>query len=92
MPDYGKAHRELRRRLLALYVPGVTVCWRCQKPITTLNTSEIHLGHDDDNPAIWRGLECSRCNLRAGGIRGNKSPRRKPRPPPWRQRRQSRDW
>lgn len=94
MPDYGRAHRALRRRLLAAYIPNVTLCWRCQQPITTLDTSKVHLGHDDDNPLIWRGLECSTCNLRAGGIRGNKSPRRRHRQPPWLQRkpRRSRVW
>ena len=68
MPDYGRAHRALRRVLLARYIPGFTLCWRCEQPITTLRTRDIHLGHDDDNPLIWRGLEHAACNLRAGGI------------------------
>ena len=39
-----------------MYVPGVTICWRCQKPIIETNLTKIHLGHDDDNPHLWRGL------------------------------------
>jgi hypothetical protein len=67
MPDYGREHKRLRRLLLARYIPGVTLCWRCEQPITTLRTRDIHLGHDDDNPHIWRGLEHKLCNERAGG-------------------------
>ena len=62
MPDYTtrSGHPQLRAYLLARYIPGVTLCWRCGQPITTLRTRDIHLGHDDDNAAIWRGLEhCS---------------------------------
>jgi hypothetical protein len=89
MPDYGPAHRRLRAWLLAAYIPGVTTCWRCEQPITTLRRRDIHLGHDDDNPAIWRGLEHAACNLSAGAANGNKQ-----RPPqaisPWRRRSRSR--
>jgi hypothetical protein len=66
------AHKELRTYLISRYVPGVTLCWRCMQPITTLRTRDIHLGHDDDNPAIYRGLEHARCNTSAGASRGNK--------------------
>ena len=71
-PDYGRIHKALRKALLARYVPGVTRCWRCELPITTLNTRLIHLGHDDDNPAQYRGLECMHCNTSAGATRGNR--------------------
>lgn len=70
LPDYGREHRRLRRALLAAYIPGLTTCWRCGKPITTLRTRDIHLGHDDDNPSIWRGLEHATCNIEAGARRG----------------------
>ena len=90
MADYGRSHRALRKALLSRYVPGVSRCWRCQQPITTLDTRRIHLGHADDNPMVWMGLECQLCNLRAGGIKGNKSPLRKPQRPPWARR--SRVW
>jgi hypothetical protein len=56
MPDYGREHKQLRALLLARYIPGVTCCWRCGQPITTLRGRDIHLGHDDDNPHQWRGL------------------------------------
>lgn len=56
MPDYGRAHKQLRAALLARYIPGITRCARCGQPITTLKTSNIHLGHDDDDPHQWRGL------------------------------------
>jgi hypothetical protein len=91
-PDYGAEHRKLRRLLLASYVPGITPCWRCGKPITEWNTRRIHLGHDDDNPAIWRGLEHAACNTSAGASQGNKTRPPKPWPPRPRRRRQSRIW
>lgn len=69
MPDYGREHKALRAYLIARYIPGVTLCWRCGKPITTLRLRDIHLGHDDDNPLIWRGLEHAACNLAAGGVK-----------------------
>lgn len=90
MPDYGREHKALRAYLIARYVPGVTACWRCGLPITTLRTRDVHLGHDDDNPAIWRGLEHARCNESSGAARGNREgpPRGRYR----RRRRQSRAW
>ena len=72
MPVYLREHKALRRQLLARYIPGITICWRCKQPITTLNTSQIHLGHDDDNPLIYRGLEHADCNTSAGASRGNR--------------------
>jgi hypothetical protein len=71
MPDYGREHKALRAWLLARYIPGITICWRCKLPITTLRLRDIHLGHDDTNPAIWRGLEHARCNTSAGATQGN---------------------
>jgi hypothetical protein len=66
------AHKRLRATLISRYVPGVTLCWRCGLPITTLRTRDIHLGHDDNNPAIYKGLEHAHCNTSAGASRGNK--------------------
>ena len=92
MPDYTtrSGHPQLRAYLLARYIPGITPCWRCGKPITTLRTKDIHLGHDDNNPAIWRGLEHAHCNTSAGAAKGNAArPPRARRPP---RRRRSRIW
>jgi hypothetical protein len=70
VPDYGREHKRLRALLLARYIPGITLCWRCHQPITTLRTRDIHLGHDDNNPHIWRGLEHAACNIHEGAVRG----------------------
>lgn len=92
MPDYSRrsGHPQLRALLLSRYIPGITLCWRCEQPITTLRPRDIHLGHDDDNPQIWRGLEHRACNTSAGASRGNKMgpPRGRAR----RQRKRSRTW
>ena len=93
MPDYSSrsGHPRLRAWLIARYIPGITLCWRCEKPITTLKLSDIHLGHDDDNPNMWRGLEHAHCNTSAGATRGNKQRPPAARRPPARRRR-SRIW
>ena len=75
MPDYSRrsGHPQLRAALLAAYIPGITICWRCQQPITTLRTRDIHLGHDDNNPHIYCGLEHAHCNTSAGASNGNRT-------------------
>lgn len=92
MPDYSRrsGHPQLRALLLSRYIPGITLCWRCEKPITTLRTRDIHLGHDDNNPLVWRGLEHAACSLRSGGI--IRSQMAKPLPRRVRNRRHSRQW
>jgi hypothetical protein len=64
---YGGAHQAIRRAL-APYVPG-TRCWRCGHPI--LPGQPWDLGHDDDNPALYRGPEHARCSRQAGARKGN---------------------
>ena len=76
VPDYSRrsGHPQLRALLLSRYIPGITLCWRCHQPITTLNLRNIHLGHDDNHPAQWRGLEHAHCNLQAGGTKRARMP------------------
>jgi hypothetical protein len=64
---YGGAHQAIRRAL-APYVPG-SPCWRCGFPI--LPGQPWDLGHDDDNPAVYRGPEHARCSRAAGARKGN---------------------
>jgi hypothetical protein len=64
---YGGAH-QATRRALAPYVPG-SRCWRCGYPI--LPGQPWDLGHDDDNPAVYRGPEHARCSRAAGARKGN---------------------
>jgi hypothetical protein len=73
MPSYGAAHRKLRAMLLATYYPGSVTYWRYGQPIAEWDTSRIHLGHDDDNPFAYRGLEHARCTEAAGASKGNKT-------------------
>jgi hypothetical protein len=72
---YGREHRMMRKFLLASYVPGKTLCWRCQRPISD-PPSKVHLGHDDADRTIWRGLEHRRCNI---GASNRPNPPRRPR-------------
>lgn len=71
VPDYGRAHKAMRKALLTWYVPGLTACVRCGQPITTLRTQDIHLDHDDAT-GRWAGLAHARCNESAGASKGNR--------------------
>jgi hypothetical protein len=72
---YGTEHQRLRAQLLASYQPGITMCWRCQQPISD-PPSRIHLGHDDNDRRVWRGLEHLICNITAANRnRKRKRPR-----------------
>jgi hypothetical protein len=62
---YGAAHRALRRRLLATYLP-TDPCARCGLPLGE-DEGALHLGHSDDR-LTYTGLEHKLCNLRAGGL------------------------
>ncbi|HEY2957373.1 MAG TPA: hypothetical protein VGM21_04055 [Actinomycetota bacterium] len=64
--SYGGEHQALRRALLP-YAVG-SRCWRCGRPI--LPGQPVDLGHDDDNPGLYRGLEHARCNRQAGAAKG----------------------
>jgi len=73
---YGSEHRKLRAQLLATYQPGVTLCWRCGKPISD-PPHRIHLGHDDNR--VWRGLEHLICNITAANRNRKRKRQRRPR-------------
>jgi hypothetical protein len=66
---YGAAHQAIRKALLAGASPA-DPCARCGRPIGP-DPAKIDLGHDDDHPGAYNGLECARCNRAAGGIKGN---------------------
>lgn len=61
---YGQEHRRLRVDLLAAYVPGVTLCGICRRPMRERDTRLIHLAHDDDDlsRSSYLGLTHARCN------------------------------
>lgn len=62
---YGTGHQRLRRALDTMVRAGRGVCWRCGLPIAP--DEQWHLGHDDYDRAITRGIECVQCNLSAAG-------------------------
>lgn len=64
---YGYQHRQMRARWQQRIDAGETVlCWRCG---LELHGTDWHLGHDDDDRSVYRGPECTTCNLRAGGLK-----------------------
>jgi len=63
---YGSDHQALRRQLLGQFVPG-QLCWRCGKPIASIDDAQ--LGHDDQDRSRYRGLEHVRCNEATAGRR-----------------------
>jgi hypothetical protein len=66
---YGAAHRAIRQAMLAATPPSA-LCRRCGKPLGP-DPANVHLGHDDDRPGAYNGLEHKRCNESAGGVKGN---------------------
>jgi hypothetical protein len=81
-PLYRTAHQRLRDYLLARLVPGApcpqvfadgTVCG---KPM--YRTQPLDLGHNSTGGYL--GIVHAACNRREGGIRGNRSPKRKGKP------------
>jgi hypothetical protein len=64
---YAGEHQAIRRALEP-YVPG-SRCWRCGRPI--LEGQPWDLGHDDDDPTLYRGPEHARCSRQAGARKGN---------------------
>lgn len=61
---YGKPHQRLRAYLLPRAYG--TPCWRCGE--TMRPGQALHLGHDDRDRRIYRGMEHATCNLRAGAL------------------------
>jgi hypothetical protein len=55
---YGIGHQQLRRSLLAAFIPG-TICWRCQLPMWPHQI--LHLDHNDDRTG-YNGLVHAACN------------------------------
>ncbi len=80
---YGADHKRLRAQLQAVVDAGEAVCWRCGRWINPEDPAGWHLGHDDDDRSIYRGVEHVRCN--AGAPARNRGRRR-------RARFQSREW
>lgn len=62
---YGKEYQARRRALVPVVQAGLAACWRCRRPIRP--DEAWHLGHDDNDRAIIRGVECITCNLSAAG-------------------------
>jgi hypothetical protein len=72
-PAYDSAHQAIRRALLAGASPA-DPCARCGRPLGP-DPANVHLGHDDDHPGAYSGLEHKRCNESAGGRKGNERKR-----------------
>jgi Recombination endonuclease VII len=72
-PEYDRVHRTLRRALLAAREPGDR-CVRCGRQLPA-SDSEVDLGHDDERPGQYRGLECAKCNRAAGAAKTNQQRR-----------------
>lgn len=60
-------HRTTRAYYAPLVAAGLVRCWRCG---ARLVPGRWQLGHDDDDPSITRGPECTPCNLRAAAAKG----------------------
>lgn len=85
--EYGTRHRMARRAALAaLEANDGAPCWRCGYPMYYQDRGRLHLGHDDHDRSVYRGLEHARCNTSAGATQGNLARRRWAKPPT------SRDW
>jgi hypothetical protein len=65
MPEYGYQHQKLRAQYAVVVDAGDGYCWRCATHITP--GQAWHLGHDDDDRTVYRGIECVPCNLSAAG-------------------------
>jgi hypothetical protein len=66
---YGAEHVRRRRLWRPRVLAGKVKCWRCGLPIEPfVDAAELgispaqtwDLGHDDENPAIWKGPEHAR--------------------------------
>lgn len=65
---YGRDHKLKRAEYQKAVDAGVGECWRCGKAVEP--GDEWHLGHDDVDREVWRGIECPPCNLEHGGRKG----------------------
>jgi hypothetical protein len=74
-------HRTIRKAYQQRMDEGkVYRCWRCRR---VLDPNAWDLGHDDNDPNLYRGPECRPCNRAAGARKGNATRARpsQPRPP-----------
>lgn len=63
-PEY----RAARRAGAKVVASGEGQCWRCHQPIGP--DDPWHVGHDDNDRTIIRGIECPPCNLKAAARKG----------------------
>lgn len=63
-------HKRQRAAGQALVDAGVAYCWRCRGWIAP--GSRWHVGHDDDDPTMYRGPEHASCNLKAAARKGSR--------------------
>lgn len=70
---YCRHHRALRQKLTPAVLAGKTKCWRCKKTIKPGQPWD--LGHDDEDPNVYRGPEHVACNRATVG-RGKHAPLR----------------
>lgn len=68
---YPATHDRIRVALAPVVAAGGVNCWRCTQPIRAGQAWD--LGHDDDDPTIYRGPEHAQCN-RATATRRNTAP------------------
>lgn len=69
--DYGSAHRQARKALLATVTPGVTLCTRCRHPLQA--GDKIDLDHDDETgkyAGFAHHSPCNICNARCNQAAG----------------------
>lgn len=62
---YGPQHQAERRRWAPHVAAGKVRCWRCGHPIR--RGQRWDLGHDDDDPSVYRGPEHVACNRATEG-------------------------
>lgn len=70
------AHQVTARRITqAAYANPETRCWRCSRTLAEVRLVKPKAiwtaGHDDHNPNVYRGAECSPCNFGAGATLRN---------------------
>ena len=67
--QYNSAEHRRRRAAGQRQVDaGEGYCWRCGQWIPP--GAPWHAGHDDHDRAIYRGIECPSCNVRAAASKG----------------------
>lgn len=62
------AYRAAKKALRPVVEAGRASCWRCRRPI--MPGGRWHLGHDDNDRSLLRGVECPPCNLSNAARKG----------------------